>query len=151
MQRVEIQCLAGYIEGGSLRGSNLKTTDAVEHLTRGGRDLSIWCLGANVLPAVWDEFMVGDKTWLDQMNCEIIQASNSTFACQSGKGIEGGRMIDYVIISKALLPLIRSLHAVMNAPWGPHFGLALSLCQDRRNFASHLGSAFGPSERAGTP
>ena len=36
-------------------------------------------------------------------------------------------MIDYAIISKALLPLIRSLHAVMNAPWGPRFGLALSL------------------------
>ena len=36
-------------------------------------------------------------------------------------------MIDYAIISKALLPLIRSLYAVMNAPWGPHFGLALTL------------------------
>ena len=35
-------------------------------------------------------------------------------------------MIDDVIISKALLHLVVRLSAVMDAPWGPHFGLSLT-------------------------
>ena len=36
-------------------------------------------------------------------------------------------MIDYIIMSKALLPLARYFGAVMDAPWGPHFGLTLTM------------------------
>ena len=36
-------------------------------------------------------------------------------------------MIDYIIISKSLIPLVRSCVAVMDAPWGPHFGISLKL------------------------
>ena len=36
-------------------------------------------------------------------------------------------MIDYFIVSKRLIPLIMAVVAVMDAPWGPHFGLSLKL------------------------
>ena len=36
-------------------------------------------------------------------------------------------MIDYIIISKSLIPLVRSCVVVMDAPWGPHFGISLKL------------------------
>ena len=36
-------------------------------------------------------------------------------------------MIGYIIISKPLIALVLNLTAVFNVPWGPHFGLALTL------------------------
>ena len=36
-------------------------------------------------------------------------------------------MIDYFILSKKLVPLIRYVGAVFDTPWGPHFGLSLTL------------------------
>ena len=35
-------------------------------------------------------------------------------------------MIDYIIISKRLIPLVVHVLAVMDAPWGPHFGFSLT-------------------------
>ena len=71
--------------------------------------------------------MVDDKAWLDFMNAELITVSNSDFTCRGKLGETGGSMIDYFIISKKLVPLVRLLVAVFDVPWGPHFGLTLTL------------------------
>ena len=36
-------------------------------------------------------------------------------------------MIDYFIMSKPLAAFIRFVGAIMDAPWGPHFGLTLTM------------------------
>ena len=36
-------------------------------------------------------------------------------------------MIDYFIISRKLVPLVNLLSAVFDTPWGPHFGIMLTL------------------------
>ena len=71
--------------------------------------------------------MIGDKNWLDFMNAEILTVGNSNFTCRGKEGATGGSMIDYFIISKNLVPLVRQLVAVFDVPWGPHFGLSLTL------------------------
>ena len=50
MQSHEAQALSGYLECGGLKGSNLQTLEAVDHITRGGRDRFFWALDANVTP-----------------------------------------------------------------------------------------------------
>ena len=87
----------------------------------------MWALDANVRPEAWDSFFLGDVTWLEKIGCEIIVVSNSLFTCRSGTNSFGGSMIDYIIISKPGIALVLNLTAAFNAPWGPHFGLALTL------------------------
>ena len=36
-------------------------------------------------------------------------------------------MIDYIMISKNLIPLLVHVMAVMDAPWGPHSGISLKM------------------------
>ena len=103
----EIISLAGYLEGGGLKGNNLNTLNYVDHVTRGGKDLFMWALDANMPPEAWNELKFNEVTWLDKMNAEIIVVQNSSFTCRSGKGAEGGSMIDYIIMSKPLLALVR--------------------------------------------
>ena len=129
IEKVEVQALAGYIEGGGLKGNNLRTLEHVDHQTRGGADLFIWALDANITPSPWEDYKADGEsvTWLDKMKAEIVTVTNSSFTCMAGKGAKGGTLIDYFIISKALLPLIKWILAVMDAPWSPHFGLELGL------------------------
>ena len=87
----------------------------------------VWGLDANIPPEEWKETLVGDKTWFDFMGAELITVSNSTFTCRGKLGEAGGSMIDYFIISQTMVPLVRLLCAVFDTPWGPHFGLMLTL------------------------
>ena len=81
----------------------------------------------NVETSAWDELKLSKETWLDKMNAEIVVVQNSKFACCAGNGAEGGSMIDYFIMTKPLAALIRFVGAIMDAPWGPHFGLTLTM------------------------
>ena len=90
----------------------------VDLITRGGRDLFFWGLDGNVPPSAWKDLMVGDQTWLDSMNAELLTVGNSTFTCRGKLGETGGSNIDYFIISKKLVPLVRLLVAVFDVPWG---------------------------------
>ena len=124
---VEVQALAGYMECGGIQGNNLRTLEEVDCITRGGRDLFLWGLDGNVPPEAWNDVMVGKQTWLEFMNAELITVQNSAFTCRGQQGTTGGSNIDYFIVSRGLVPLIRFCGAVFNAPWGPHFGLTLKL------------------------
>ena len=68
MHSHEAQALSGYLECGGLKGSNLQTLEAVDHITRGGRDRFFWALDGNVTPEVFRAHMAGDKSWLDKMD-----------------------------------------------------------------------------------
>ena len=107
----------------------MRTLDHVDHQTRGGKDLFIWALDANIDSAQWEDHKAdGDDTsWLDRMQAEIVVVTNSSFTCMAGKDAKGGSMIDYFIIPKPLLPLTKTILAIMDAPWGPHFGIELVL------------------------
>ena len=72
IERHEIIALSGYLEGGGLRGNNVNTVNYADQITRGGKDLFMWALDANVTPAAWDDFKFNDVCWLDNMNAEII-------------------------------------------------------------------------------
>ena len=127
LEMVEVQAMAGYLQCGGLKGDNLRTLTQVDLIMRGGRDLFFWGLDGNVPPGDWMNLMIGDKNWLDFMNAEILTVGNSNFTCRGKEGTTGGSMIDYFIISKNLVPLVRQLVAVFDVPWGPHFGLSLTL------------------------
>ena len=74
IERVEVQALSGYVEGGGLVGNNLRTLDHVDHQTRGGKDLFIWALDANITPEKFEAHRIDSetKTWLGKMNAEVI-------------------------------------------------------------------------------
>ena len=92
IEKVEVQALAGYVEGGGLKCNNLRTLDHVDHQTRGGSDLFIWALDANIIPAQWEDYKSdGDSaTWLDKMQAEIVTVTKSSFTCMAGNGVKGG-------------------------------------------------------------
>ena len=50
IQTHELQALAAYLEGGGLKGNNLRTLEAIDHLTRGGKDLFFCGLYGNIEP-----------------------------------------------------------------------------------------------------
>ena len=91
----------------------MRTLTQVDLITRGGRDLFLWGLDANVPPAAWNELTVGKRTWLDVMNAEIVTVSNSSFTCRGKLGTEGGSNIDYFIMSKQMVPLVKSLVMIL--------------------------------------
>ena len=131
---VEVLMLSAYLEGDSFEGRNLDTLTDIDHWTRGGRDPFILALDANRDPTAWDTFMVGDKTWLAQMNAEIVTVTNSEFTCVAGKSSKGGSMIDYFIMSRPLVALIVHALAVKDVPWGTHYGIDLRLQAIPQNF-----------------
>jgi hypothetical protein len=81
MEKVEVQAISGYLQCGGIKGENLQVLAEVDGITRGGRDLFIWGLDGNIPPEEWNETMVGDRTWLDVMEAEIVTVTNSTFTC----------------------------------------------------------------------
>ena len=83
-----MQAPASYVEGGGLKGNNLRTLDHVNHQSRGRKSVFIWTLDANITPAQWEEYKAdGDNTtWLDRMQAEIVVVTNSSFTCMAGKG-----------------------------------------------------------------
>ena len=95
-----------------------QTLEAVDHITRGGRDRFFWALDGNVTPEVFRAHMAGDTSCLDKMGAELVTLQNSSFTCRGKKGSSGGSMIDYIIISRSVVPLVVHVLAVMDAPWG---------------------------------
>ena len=121
IERVEVQALSGYIEGGGLVGINLRTLGHADHQTRGGKDLFIWALDANITPEKFEVHKLDSetKTWLDKMGAEIIKVANSSFTCRAGDAQGGGSMIDYFIVSKGFGPAYQKMCGHLRCSLGP--------------------------------
>ena len=61
---------------------------------------------------------------------DLVAARNSNITCTGALNEEGGRNIDYFIISNALLGMITDCWADFQVPLAPHFGLVLELAAD---------------------
>ncbi len=64
------------------------------------------------------------------MQADIVVARNSNITCTGALNGDGGRNIDYFIISYALLGMIKDCWADFQVPSALHFGLVLELAAD---------------------
>ena len=67
---------------------------------------------------------------MEHFEAEVITARNSKITCVGADNEEGGTNIDYYIISNSLLGGIDDCEADFEAPFSPHFGLALTISAD---------------------
>ena len=86
---------------------------------------------------------MGDKTWLDFMDAELITVSNSDFNCRGKLGETGGSMIDYFIISEKVGPVrppsCRGFRRVMETTG---WSYAHALREAERGVAAYLNPAL---------
>ena len=61
-------------------------------------------------------------TWLDDMGADIMLAADVQVTCTAGRG----RVLDYVVCSRCLMPLLK-VEVDSMASWRPHVGLRISL------------------------
>ena len=73
------------------------------------------------------EIMWGAKNFLEHLEAEVITVRNYKFTCVGAENEEGGTNIDYYIVSISLLGCIEDCVADFDAPFSPHFGLALTI------------------------
>ena len=110
LHHLEILMLGGYLLGGEgFDDANQTILLDMDYITRGGRLLFILGGGKDE----WSKAMWGEKTFLDHMQAEIVEVTNSGFTCRGNANSYGGSMIDYFIISKALLCLMFSVFGLL--------------------------------------
>ena len=120
--------LAGYLECSlGFAGPNHEFLMDLDYLTRGGKIPFVLGLDANTKPEAWLEIMWGAKNFFEQLEAEVVTARNSNITCVGAANIEGGSNIDYYIISTSLLGCIDNCVADFDAPFSPHFGIALTI------------------------
>ena len=128
LDKVKQMCLTGYLHGGiGFSGDNVKTLNDMDHITRGGACPFLCGIDGNTLHTEWANFTWGLQDWLEHMKAEIVIPSNSKITCKGAKNSEGGRMIDYFIVSKCLLGIITWCEVDLTVPCPPNFGLRILL------------------------
>jgi len=128
---VEILLLSGYLESGlGFEGANHNFLIDLEFITRGGKVPFILGLDANEVPEAWLKVAWGEKDFLAHMQADIVVARNSSITCTGAQNAEGGRNIDYFIVSYVLLGMLMDCWADFQVPFSPHFGLVLKLRAD---------------------
>ncbi len=60
--------------------------------------------------------------WAQKLKAQIVYP-DVPFTCTSGEG----RVLDYYVVSKGLMPALRSISCSDDTPWRPHLGLTLKL------------------------
>ena len=85
-----------------------------------------------------DTLVVGDfnmktKEWSDEVLNRVgmqIMTANSKYTCKNTTNENGGSVIDYVLASRSIAPLIKNITTVggedgHKVPWSPHVGISL--------------------------
>ena len=80
----------------------------------------------------------GDTFFLDHLQAGVITITNNNFTCRGKKDGSGGSMLDFFIISKIRICLIASILVDFDSPWGPHYGIELTLKSDVRLIENHV-------------
>ena len=128
IKQCDILCLAGHLlSGGTIDCDvNFEVIQEVELLTCGGRRPFIWGLDANLTADKWGDSI---HKWLRRLQAEIVLPENTSHTCRGAEG-RPGTLIDYFIVSSSIRALICSCRALLDTPWGPHFGIELILSLD---------------------
>ena len=75
--------------------------------------------------------------WAHKIGAQIVRP-DVPFTCSSGEG----RVLDYFVVSKGLLPALRRITCSDATPWRPHLGLTLSIqARPREVFLLQAGSS----------
>ena len=74
--------------------------------------------------------------WAHKIGAQIVWP-DVPFTCSSGEG----RVLDYVVVSKGLLPALRRITCSDATPWRPHLGLTLSIQARPREVLLQAGSS----------
>ena len=122
LSHIEILTMAGYmISGLGFAGTNHDFLIDVDFMTRGGKAPFILALDANVQPEEWELVSWGETTVLQHLGAEIVVVTDSEITCTGARNTEGGRNIDYFIVSISLIGSGFSCTTDFARPWAPHF------------------------------
>ena len=148
LQHIELLAFGGYLEGVvGFSHANHRVLRDIDFITRGGKIPFLCGIDANKNKADWKEVMWGEKLFLDHIDAEILEVSNSLFTCRGKAGTTGGSMIDYFIISRSLLGMVLSVLADFSSEWSLHYGIELIL----KATANHSTSTYLDSSPARDP
>jgi hypothetical protein len=103
-----------YFENGiGLTGENLHKCDRINAIRDNGRVHVIVAADFNVHPDEWEKSDI-----LQKLDVQIRVPENATATCRIAGG--GGSLIDYLLVSTAISPIVTSVSTVTNVPWKPH-------------------------------
>ena len=96
-------------------------------LTRDGKRPFILGADFNFPPSLWQDLsMHGGTLWLQKLGASVVIPAGTTHSCRTGKG-QKPDIIDYFLVSTLIRPLIQRCEIVKSVPWGPHYGVKLTL------------------------
>ena len=72
----------------------------------------------------------GETTFLEHLSATIVTVTDSEITCIGAQNAQGGRNIDYFIISTSLLGSRFQCTTDFAIPWAPHYGICLELAAD---------------------
>ena len=109
--------LCAYFQDGEGFGCrNLELLEEIELITKKGKLPFILLADFNIEPEEWSKL-----AWLERNGAAIIRPEGVEATCRKGRGT----LIDYAIVSKNIVPIIKSCQGVPEVPWAPHIGLRL--------------------------
>ena len=103
-----------------LAGNNWAKLQKLEELRDNGHMDLIAAGDFNMTEDAWPDDI------LNRMNLQIITPSGK-YTCKNVYNENEGSMIDYPLVSRTIVPLLRNLHTVggedqLQVPWSPHLG-----------------------------
>jgi hypothetical protein len=66
-----------------------------------------------------EPLMLAQSGWFDPLSGFVVVPTGATISCSSGRG----SMLDYLLVSKSMIPRLRSVTMDLNSVWAPHCGL----------------------------
>ena len=109
--------LVAYFQDGEGFGCrNLELLEEIEVITKRGKLPFILLADFNIEPEEWSKL-----AWLERNGAAVIRPEGVEATCRKGRGT----LIDYAIVSKNIVPLVKSCQGVPKVPWAPHIGIRL--------------------------
>ena len=119
----ELLMLAAYfVDGIGLTGENMCRLQQVDRVTACGKTPFILSADFNMEPSE-----LAQSGWLERVKAQIVVPANSTHTCVPSHGRP--RVIDYLVVSSALIPFVSKLTVRTDVPWRPHYALSFAIRQ----------------------
>ena len=96
-------------------------------LTGDGRLPFILGADFNFPPSPWqDSSLHGGSLWIQKLGVSVVAPVGFTHTCRSGRGQKPDK-INYFLVSTRIRPLKQNCEVVKSGPWGPHYGVRITL------------------------